>query len=1012
VTGPDRWHHVERLYHDALARDAGERSAFLREACGDDEALRLEVESLLAYASDAQKFMDAPAIEIAAPAAIPSDTMSQTPVGRCFGPYEIGSLLGSGGMGEVYRARDTKLGRDVAIKILPRAFIADVDRRARFEREARLLAALNHPHIAAIYGFEDRDDVHALVLELVEGETLAERLARAGAGSQREPLDGEREARGGGAPRAVKKDRPIPIGEALTIAKQIAEALEAAHEKGIVHRDLKPANITIARDGVVKVLDFGLAKAGVDQSAPDITHSPTVTVGGTYEGVILGTAPYMSPEQARGKIVDKRTDIWAFGCVLYEMLAGRRAFAGDTVTDTLAAIIEREPDWTALPASTPPAVQRLIQRCLEKDPKRRLRDIGEARIELDDAVTTLKRVPSTNARRLLVAGAAAVVLLVVLGSGWLLLDRRGTPAARGPAEYLPLTNFADSATSPALSPDGRMLAFIRGQSTFAGPGQVYVKLLPDGEPVQLTRDDLPKGSPVFSRDGARIAYEAGRNERSPHTIGVDREQAGSSPFYFWSTWVVPVLGGEPTLLLANSSGLTWIPTGMDPPRILFSELRGKGVLMAIVTSTESRSESREVYVPASETGMAHRSYLSPDGKWVLLAEMGAGTWFPCRLVPYDGTSSGRRVGPSPAQCTDAAWSPDGNWMYFSTNTGSGYHIWRERFPNGIPEQVTSGATEEQGIAVAPDGRSLVTSVGTSQSTVWIHDSRGERQISSQAYGFLPSFSGDGKKLYYLLRSGGSRGFMSGELWVADLDSGQRRRLLSDFLMQHYGVSPNGARVVFVAADASGQSSVWVATLDGRSAPRRLTSMDAVRGALFGADDEVLFVGGQSGSAFLYRIKAHGSELQKVSPNPVAYLYGVSPGGRSVAVGSTQETQNSIVVYSVDGGSATTICTACATSGGPERGGSTLPLVSWSPDGKFLYLVERGQNGYTYALSLRPGQVLPALPASGIQLEGHTAAALPGARLIAQQQVFVGPNPSVYAFTRVTTQRNIYRILVP
>jgi Tol biopolymer transport system component len=992
VSTLDRWQHVERLYHDALARGESERSAFLRDACGGDETLRREVESLLAYASDAQKFMDAPAIEVAAAAFVPSETMTRPLAGRRLGPYEMGSLLGSGGMGEVYRARDTKLGRDVAIKILPRAFIEDADRRARFEREARLLAALNHPHIGAIYGFEDREGIHALVLELVEGETLAAKLARTA------------------QPSAIshQPSRGLPIGEALAIARQIAEALEAAHERGIVHRDLKPANIKITPDGIVKVLDFGLAKAGVDQSAPDITHSPTVTVGGTYEGVILGTAPYMSPEQTRGKTVDKRTDIWAFGCVLYEMLTGRRAFAGETVSDTIVAILDREPDWSALPASTPPAVQRLMQRCLEKDPKRRLRDIGEARIELDDAVTTLKRVPSMNARRLLIAGAVAVVLLVVLGSGWLLY-RRGTPAARGPAEYLPLTNFADSATSPALSPDGRMLAFIRGASTFAGPGQVYVKLLPDGEPVQLTRDDLPKGSAVFSPDGARIAYEAGR---SPHTIGVDPDQADSLGFYyFWSTWVVPVLGGEPTRLVANSSGLTWIPTAVGPRRVLFSELKGKGVLMAVVTSTESRSESRDVYVPASENGMAHRSYLSPDGKWVLLAEMGAGTWFPCRLVPYDGTSPGRRVGPSPAQCTDAAWSPDGKWMYFSTNTGSGYHIWRERFPNGIPEQVTAGATEEQGIAMAPDGRSLVTSVGTSQSTVWIHDSRGDRQISSQAYGFFPSFSGDGKKLYYLLRSGGSRGFMSGELWVADLDSGQRRRLLSDFLMQHYSVAPNGVRVLFVAADASEQTSVWVATLDGRSAPRRLTSMNFVRGALFGADDEVLFVGGQSGSTFLYRIKADGSELQKVIPDPVAFFYGVSPGGKSVAVGSTPERQNSIVVYPVDGGSATTICAACASSGGPERGGRTLPLVSWSPDGKFLYLIEPGRNGYTYALSLRPGQVLPALPASGIQLQGDTAA-LPGARLIAQQQVFVGPNPSVYAFTRVTTQRNIYRIPVP
>src|SRR2546427_12143955 len=237
VTSPDRWRHVERLYHDALTRDAGERAAFLREACAGDETLQREVESLLAYASDAQKFMDATAIEVAAAAFLPSETMTRLLAGRRLGPYEMGSLLGSGGMGEVYRARDTKLGRDVAIKILPRAFIEDADRRARFEREARLLAALNHPHIGAIYGFEEREGIHALVLELVEGETLAERLARSK--DRALPDTG----------RGRSSDWPIPIGEALAIARQIAEALEAAHERGLVHRDLKPANVNLQTAG-------------------------------------------------------------------------------------------------------------------------------------------------------------------------------------------------------------------------------------------------------------------------------------------------------------------------------------------------------------------------------------------------------------------------------------------------------------------------------------------------------------------------------------------------------------------------------------------------------------------------------------------------------------------------------------------------------------------------------------------------------------------------------------------
>ena len=258
--------------------------------------------------------------------AVSAESANPILTGRRFGVYEVQASIGAGGMGEVYRARDTTLGRDVAIKILPATFSSDPDRRARFDREARVLAALNHPHIAAIYGVEESGGIRGLVLELVEGDTLAERIAKG----------------------------PLPIREALTIAQQIADALDAAHEKGIVHRDLKPANIKITADGIVKVLDFGLAKAAdADGSNRDLTQSPTVSFGGTRDGVILGTAAYMSPEQARGKVVDKRTDVWAFGCVVYEMLTGHSAFAGDTLSDTIAAILEREPDWSVLPQRRP-----------------------------------------------------------------------------------------------------------------------------------------------------------------------------------------------------------------------------------------------------------------------------------------------------------------------------------------------------------------------------------------------------------------------------------------------------------------------------------------------------------------------------------------------------------------------------------------------------------------------------------------------------------------------------------
>src|SRR5437867_2174010 len=342
------------LFHEARERTPAERDAFLARACAHDPTLRREVESLLAQP---------PAGVLGTPvAALVADLVAppapRLAPGSSVDPYRIERLLAVGGMGEVYRARDTTLGRDVAIKILPRHFTADPERLARFEREARMLAALNHPNIGAIYGLEAAaGGVRALVLELVEGETVADRIQRG----------------------------PVPVTDALTIARQIADALDAAHEKGIVHRDLKPANIKVTPSGVVKVLDFGLAKAATGE-----LQSPAVTVGSTQEGTILGTAAYMSPEQARGQAVDKRTDIWAFGCVLYEMLAGRLAFPGETVSDTIAAILGQEPDWAALPAATPPMVARLLQRGLEKDPKRRLRDIADARAELDDALEGAK----------------------------------------------------------------------------------------------------------------------------------------------------------------------------------------------------------------------------------------------------------------------------------------------------------------------------------------------------------------------------------------------------------------------------------------------------------------------------------------------------------------------------------------------------------------------------------------------------------------------------------------------
>ena len=412
--------------------------------------------------------------------------------GARVGGYEIGALLGAGGMGEVYRARDSRLGRDVAVKILSPAIASDADGLMRFEREARLLASLNHPNIAAIYGVEDGAGHPALILELVDGDTLAERIASG----------------------------PLRVDDALACARQIADALDIAHEAGIVHRDLKPANIKITEDGRVKVLDFGLAKAIAAATGPDLavdaSQSPTITIKGTRHGLILGTVAYMSPEQARGKPIDKRTDIWAFGCVLFEMLSGRQAFGGDTTSDVIASIIERTPDWSILPAAVPPHVRRVVEWCLAKDPKRRARDIADVRAALDWRDGQGAAVP--NRRHLGWVAAGAVVALALAG---LFLGRALSPQSSlstatefnlAPPDGGTLLNVV------APSPDGRLLAFIVRDAS--GTSAIWVRPISDLRASPLSGTEGAAGQMFWSPDSRAIGFvAAGRLKTIPATGG-------------------------------------------------------------------------------------------------------------------------------------------------------------------------------------------------------------------------------------------------------------------------------------------------------------------------------------------------------------------------------------------------------------------------------------------------------------------------------------------------------------
>jgi eukaryotic-like serine/threonine-protein kinase len=431
--------------------------------------------------------------------------------GTRLGVYEVTAQIGQGGMGQVYRARDTKLDRDVAIKILPEAFAHDADRLARFTREAQTLASLNHPHIAAIYGLEESGGVRALVMELVEGEDLSQRIAR-------------------GA---------IPLDEALPIAKQIADALEAAHEQGIIHRDLKPANIKVRSDGTVKVLDFGLAKAmePAAGSSPSMSQSPTITTpAATRMGVIMGTAAYMSPEQAKGKVIDKRTDIWAFGCVLYEMVTGTRAFEGEEVSEVLARILERDPDFSALPSTTPPAIRRLLRRCLEKDRKRRLDSAADARLEIDEALTApAEHLVASTAQPRNVGWRSALGAALLTGG---VLAIAATLYVRRPAPAPVITRLEISTPGTgypfqfALSPDGRRLVFVTGAT---GPPQLAVRVL-DQVGVQILAGTEGASYPFWAPDSRTIGFAAGGKLKRIDLSGGGPQALADVPGFRGGTW--------------------------------------------------------------------------------------------------------------------------------------------------------------------------------------------------------------------------------------------------------------------------------------------------------------------------------------------------------------------------------------------------------------------------------------------------------------------------------------------
>ena len=950
MTRRDDWSQIKEIFRTALERHPSERAAYLNNACDGRVDIRMEVDSLLAAHLKADTFIEtplSPSLCESQSQEVSSATVLRT--GDRLGPYDVLNVVAIGGMGEVYRAHDTTLGRDVAIKILPRAFASDAERLALFKHEAHVLAALNHPNIATIHGIEDFEGAPALVLEFITGETLAERIAKG----------------------------PLPLTEILAIAQQIVAGLAAAHQRGILHGDLKPSNLYLTREGRVKILDFGIAKYFKSE---ETATSGQLSVLSTGPGAFLGTPAYSSPEQMSGHNVDQRSDLFALGLVLYEMATGRLPYRGASLAHMLVGTdaVPIDPP-SRLRSRIPAAFDAMVLRLLRKEPRERF----QSPAELSAALSKLEQ-PS---RFPLYAGTA-VLVVVTATIAWRARSERHVPPA---SEYVRLTNFPDAVHSPVLSKDGKTLLFVRGAEPFQfGPAELYVKMLPDGEPVPLTHDGSTKIAPALSPNGSQAVYTT-------------FSAAG------WSSMSVPIGGGSPTLLMRNAAALSW--TGAN--RVLFSEIRSRTSLhMAVVTATENRGEPRDVYVPVSQTGMAHYSYLSPDGRWVLVVEMDTNGWLPCRLVPFDGSSQGTRVGPLGASCTAAAWSPDGRWMYLAVAAAGESHLWRQRFPDGPPEQITFGVTEERGVIADPDGRSLITSIGAMQSTVWYHDQTGDRPLSVEGYAYRPIVSPSGTTVFYLVRRAAKDSFWIGELWSAELATGRNERVTPDFLIRNFDVDRDGRHVVFDTFNVAGRSEIWLATLDRSEPPRRLSpegQLGEERPVFAGSARHIYYLQQESqGTRSLGRMNLDGTGRQTVSSDPITFLVNVSPDEKWALVWKAGNGNDTIAV-SLAGEAPRVLCSCAA-----EPIFQDSPRVSWSADGRTMIVnVRTGASGGVSAaiVPLPPGTSLPVWTAS-IAPSANDLFHLPGARQVREASITPGRSGESYAYARETQQRNLFRVRLP
>jgi serine/threonine protein kinase/Tol biopolymer transport system component len=816
-------------------------------------------------------------------------------------------------MGEVYRARDTKLGREVALKVLPEAFASDAERMGRFEREAKVLASLNHPNIASIYGFEDSAGVHALVMELVEGQTLAERI-------------GETVARGAGLKAGATQagaQGTIPLDEALPIARQIAEGLEYAHERGIVHRDLKPANVKITPDGVVKILDFGLAKAlEGERPAGDLSSSPTMSRLATQAGIILGTAAYMAPEQAKGKAVDRRADIWAFGCVLYEMLTGKKPFDGETVTDILAAVVTKEPDWSALPAATPAYVRALLQRCLRKDAKQRLQAIGDARIALEEILSgtavpeeTSASIPEQRPRRQFLAWALVTVLATVaagLGAWiWLARGAPGAPAIVSQIPPPPNANYVfggNDVGAPAISPDGKWLAFVAAGSD--SKQELWVRPL-----------DAATAHPLAGTDGASFPFWSPDN----HSIGF---------FANGNLDRVDASGGPPFTLAAAGSGRggTWNQDGT----ILFAPTTG-GPLFRVPASGGAAQQVTRLNVSRQESGHRWPQFL-PDGKHFLFY-----------AASYAAEQTGTYAASLDRSAATLIVRGNSNAVYVSP----GYLLFvrqgtliAQRFdaaslrlvgqPEPLAEHAAVNSNVYRGVFTVSQNGILAYQAGGSlgQNAELLWFDRSGKQIGETGEPgalYTPSLSPDDGKLAVRVTAPGA-GTVN-NIWIYDLAKGTKTRLT--FSADNEGDpawSPDGKTIAFVS-NRSGELHLYEKAADGTGSTSPLVVDNAWETLpSFSSDGRYLFydrLAAQKGSHVeIWAMPLFGNRKPFVVVQNPQFDVGMpapSPDGKWLAYESAESGRREIYVVPFLHGSG---------KWEVSTGGGTGPR--WRHDGKELF----------------------------------------------------------------------------